>query len=276
MASYFGLEGLPTLLGGGVLGAVITLAVIRYGVAKPRLSYRGESGAAPGHKRGEGGAPPARGADEGHGHEDEDANDTPWRHDAPGSNRHDSRSGDVMTATHGGETAVMGSTGEGSKEATGTPKVADLAHLLHAVYGIQRYGTTNYLMKWHREDMRELAAHFERLAGNVRGVSDGITARGSVMARYELRNLSLRDLTLEEVVTPELFAALTAHKKETNRTRMAIVRLMEEAATGVFTLQIIRHDVCEAIRVESQHFMDWCGVRRRKRERESEGGGGDG
>ena len=45
MASFFGLEGLPTLLGGGVLGAVITLAVSRYGVAKPRPSYRGEGGA---------------------------------------------------------------------------------------------------------------------------------------------------------------------------------------------------------------------------------------
>ena len=164
---------------------------------------------------------------------------------------------------------MMGSTGGESKETTtGTPKVAaDLSDLLHAVYGIQRYGTTNYLMKWHREDMRELAAHFERLAGNVRGVSDGITARSSVMARYKLRNPSLRDLTLEEVVTPELFAALTAHEKESNRTRMAIVRLMEEAATDVFTLQIIRHDVCEAIRVESQHFMDWCGVRGREGER---------
>ena len=37
--------GLSTLLGGGVLGAVITLAVSRYGVAKPRPSHRGEGGA---------------------------------------------------------------------------------------------------------------------------------------------------------------------------------------------------------------------------------------
>ena len=135
----------------------------------------------------------------------------------------------------------------------------DLARMLHSIYGVRRYGCSNYLMKWRRSDIGLLADGLERVAGTVRATYSGILARDRIVqGGYRLRREWLRTVTAEDIVADELWQVLKANRKETARTRRRVEELCTERAPHVYSLQMLKPGFCEALQAETSEFMDWC------------------
>lgn len=131
----------------------------------------------------------------------------------------------------------------------------EMAFLMHALYGLQRF--PGYLAKWRDEDLDMLEKLSTVLTDATKRERDNRRRRAHFLREYKSLHSDLATIStsFEKLMSPNCVTWLKGDRKK--RSIASVLNVREEHPSGIFSFDLLSKDACQMLREEMGHFLKY-------------------